>query len=138
MRGILPALVAMTALVACAEKPGLQSGATPVDLAAASAAFYRENPGMVAALLNDREKGFEIYEDGKAFFVPWNAISDLRVRTGVSSMQGSEICFREQGGWGGICLNVYQNPDGTFFVEDAAGKLPAFSQTLRLRPIDPQ
>ena len=126
--------LAIAALSACAG--GQQEGAVPVDMQTASKEFFRENPdASAAALLNTRGKGFEFYEDGKAFFVSFGATSNLRTRTGVSSIEGNTICLRAQGGWSGACMDVFQNPDGTFFVEGEFGNGANFSETLSLQPV---
>lgn len=132
----LKTVIALSFVSVSACSGGQQEGALPVDMPSASMDFFRDNPkASAAALLNNRGKGFEIYEDGKAFFVSFGATSNLRTRTGVSSMTGNNICFRPQDGWSGACMDVFQNPDGTYFVEGVFGNGAAFTETLSLRPI---
>ena len=130
--GVAVALLGV--LAACGPSVrGPAPGAVPVNVEAAAAKFYAENPGSAAGLVDDRQRGFLINEDGKAFFIPFNAKSDLRNRTGVSSMEGNQICFRPgENGWSGACIFLFLNPDGSYFIEGKFGNGATIRETLNL------
>ncbi|NNE81992.1 MAG: hypothetical protein HKN18_17115 [Silicimonas sp.] len=123
-------------LSACSTASGPPDGAKPVNIEKASSDFFRNNPDAIAAtLLNSRNKGFEFYEDGKAVFISFGARSDLRRRTGVSSMEGNKICLRPADGWTGVCMLLFLNPDCTCFVSGVYGNGAEFQETLTLHPV---
>ena len=130
---IVLAATLILVLAACDGGKKPQDRAVAIDVEQEAAAFFSQNPGAKAALLlNNRGKGFEIYEDGKAVFIAFGASSNLRIGTGVESVSDNEICFRRVENWSGACMEMFRNQDGTIFVDGAFGNGARLRQTLTL------
>ncbi len=130
-------LIPLVALLGCSASLNRPAeGAVKADFLAEQALFIEQNPtARGAALLNANGKGFEFYDNGRAVFVSFGAITDLRKETRVESVNGNRIFLSKTETWTGACIDLYKNPDGSFFVDGNYGNGTPLTETLWLSAV---
>ncbi|MEJ6399491.1 hypothetical protein [Yoonia sp. 208BN28-4] len=114
------------------ERP---AGAEPVDVLALRAALVEQYPTAdTFAALDPNGRGLVLGLDGSASFLAPVGSVQPRVETTIAGFEDNTMCLAEAGGWSGVCVDLFQTPDGSYFCEGTYGDGRALDFPCILRP----
>ncbi len=110
-------------------------GATPVDVIALRAALVEHYPtAETFAALDADGRGLVLGVDGSASFLSPVGSARSRVESTISGFEGNTMCLAEAGAWPGVCVALFQTPDGAYFCEGTYGDGRALDYVCTIRP----
>lgn len=114
------------------ERP---EGATPVDVIALRADLVDHYPTADRfGALDANGRGLVLGVDGSASFLAPVGSPTSRIETTISGFEGNTMCLAEVGGWSGLCMALFQTPDGGYFCEGTYGDGRALDYECTLQP----
>lgn len=114
------------------ERP---SGSEPVDVLALRAELVEQYPTAdTFAALDANGRGLVLGLDGSASFLSPVGSPRSRIETTISGFEGNTMCLAEAGGWPGVCVALFETPEGGYFCEGTYGDGRALDYPCTLRP----